>query len=345
MSAFDGLNFNGTTQTGQGRVQQAIATASRRTGVDFSYLMGQARIESAMNPTARAQTSSATGLFQFIDQSWLAAVNNYGSRYGMDWAANAIQKSAGGQYYVSDPQLRHQILDLRNHPETASVMAAELASDNRDYLMQQTGREPQAVDLYLAHFLGAGGAAKFLNAMASAPGASGASLFPAAARANGSIFYDREGNARSLADIRSAFAQKLAGGGASAFGEGKAGGDAGAYQIPEGARTVLPADYLRISQALQGLSPAEALPAMADASQIMAISDPDAADGTSSDGGLNDIALLQALQARTLGRSTATAAPAAQPAASTASTPVTTPVSARSENARLAYLMLATLGR
>jgi len=244
MSAFSGLTTNATAGT-TGRVQQAIATASRRTGVDFAYLMGQARIESSMNPTARAGTSSATGLYQFIDQSWLAIVNDHGAKYGMGWASDAIQKSGSGRYYVADPALRQQILDLRNHPETASVMAAELASDNRAYLEQRIGRPAQAVDLYLAHFLGAGGAAKFLNTMAYAPDTAGASLFPDAARANRGIFYDRQGNARSLAAIRDQFAAKLnASGGTD--GVGGAGTGTG---LPANANYVQPADYLRIARA------------------------------------------------------------------------------------------------
>jgi len=241
MSAFSGLTTNATTGT-TGRVQQAIATASRRTGVDFAYLMGQARIESSMNPTARAGTSSATGLYQFIDQSWLAIVNDHGAKYGMGWASDAIQKSGSGRYFVADPALRQQILDLRTHPETASVMAAELAADNRAYLEQRIGRPAQAVDLYLAHFLGAGGAAKFLNSMASTPDAAGASLFPDAARANRGVFYDRQGNARSLAAIRDQFAAKLNGdGGANVAGT--------ATGLPANANYVQPADYLRIARA------------------------------------------------------------------------------------------------
>ena len=98
--------------------------ASRRTGVDFSYLLGQAKIESSLNPSARAATSSATGLYQFVDQSWLAVVDKHGAEYGLGWAADAISKGSNGRYYVSDPDLRQQILDLRKHPETASVMAA-----------------------------------------------------------------------------------------------------------------------------------------------------------------------------------------------------------------------------
>jgi len=333
MSAFDGLKFNALAQPQHGRVTQAIATASQRTGVDFHYLMSQAKIESALNPSARAQTSSATGLYQFIDQSWLAIVNNHGANYGMGWAADAIQKTSGGQYYVADPETRRQILDLRNHPETASVMAAELAADNRDYLEQRIGRRAEAVDLYLAHFLGAGGAAKFLT---SPQTMAGADLFPAAARANANIFYDRQGNARSLADIRANFARKLAEGGAIGSGGGSDGrsGGPGADRM-DGMRTVQPADYLRIARERMGQA---GLPASGGAMTDPTLIALEAARGqglpgregmSESDG---DAALLTDIQALTLGR--AVAAANSNPA-----------IASRGETARLAYLMLATLGR
>ena len=79
------------------RVTNAIAMASRRTGVDFSYLLGQAKIESSLNPTARASTSSATGLYQFIDQSWLAVIDKHGSQYGLGWASDAISRRSNGR--------------------------------------------------------------------------------------------------------------------------------------------------------------------------------------------------------------------------------------------------------
>jgi len=237
MSAMNGLTSNALHgQTG--RVTRAIANASHRTGVDFGYLMGQARVESALDPTARARTSSATGLYQFIDQSWLAIVNDHGAKHGMDWASNAIQRNGSGRYFVADPAMRQQILDLRNHPETASIMAAELATDNRTYLEERIGRRAEPVDLYLAHFLGAGGAAKFLTTLSSAPDSSGASLFPAAARANASVFYDRQGSPRSLADIRSTFQRKLTEGGTTAGQPAP---------LPAGTQTVQPADYVRIA--------------------------------------------------------------------------------------------------
>lgn len=317
MSAFDGLNFD-TTRSAPGRVTNAIANASRRTGVDFNYLLSQARVESSLNPNARAATSSATGLYQFIDQSWLKIINDHGAEYGMDWAANAIQKTSTGSYYVADPQTRQAILDLRNHPETASAMAAELASDNRNYLVQQTGRQPEAVDLYLAHFLGAGGAAKFLNSMASAPNMPAAGLFPAAARANASIFYDKDGSPRSLADIRASFAQKLNGSSSSGWELPGAGGSS--WSLPDGTRMVQPADYMRIAQERLAMGNAGST-----ANPIsMPLDGSDYANSESSEDG--DAALLNDIQSLTLGR----AVNAAQPNA---------------EAARLAYLMLATLGR
>jgi hypothetical protein len=193
-------------------VTAAIQLASARTGVQFDYLLNQARIESSLNPEARARTSSATGLFQFIEQTWLGMVKQHGAAHGMGWAADAIQRGRNGHYYVADPAIRHQILDLRRQPEASSAMAAELASDNGRYLASRLGRPAQPVDLYLAHFLGAGGAARFLRAHDSNPGAAAAAMLPAAARANRAVFYNRDGSARSFAEIRAHFAERISGG-------------------------------------------------------------------------------------------------------------------------------------
>ncbi|MDF0540995.1 lytic transglycosylase domain-containing protein [Sphingobium sp. H39-3-25] len=243
MSAY--ADIGATAVSAGNRVTNAIAMASRRTGVDFSYLLGQAKIESSLNPTARAATSSATGLYQFVDQSWLAVINDHGEQYGLGWASQAISQGSNGRYYVSDPELRQQILDLRKHPETASVMAAEHAADNKAYLEQKLGREAEPVDLYMAHFLGVGGASKFLSMADRAPGATAASLFPAAARANHSIFYDRQGNARSFADIRQGFAAKLERGAQSAMSVANVPVPSD-WSLPEGSKTVQPADYVRV---------------------------------------------------------------------------------------------------
>ncbi len=187
----------------------AIASAAERTGVDFKYLLGQAQIESGLNPDAAAKTSSATGLFQFTRQTWLATVKENGAEHGYSWAANAISRNSNGRYRIADPKLRDAILDLRKNPQAASNMAAEFAGDNAEFLTSRTGQQPEPVDLYLAHFLGAGGAAKFLAAYSDDPDAVAAPLFPAAASANRPIFYNRDGSARSFAEIRGRFAARL----------------------------------------------------------------------------------------------------------------------------------------
>src|SRR4051812_36534538 len=177
----------------QGRIQSAIARAASRTGVDFNYLLGQAKIESGLRADAHASTSSASGLYQFVEQSWLAVVKKHGAEHGLGWAADSIGQTSGGRYTVGDSGTRSAILALRNDPGAASMMAAEHASDNKDALEGTLGRAATGTDLYMAHFLGLGGAKKFLSAMQSNPQASAASLFPGAANANRGIFYTASG--------------------------------------------------------------------------------------------------------------------------------------------------------
>ena len=203
-----------------GRIQSAIAYASSKTGIDFDYLLGQAKLESGLNAGARASTSSASGLYQFIEQSWLAVVKKHGAEHGLGWAADSIGRGSNGHLTVGDAGTRQAILAMRNDPATASLMAAEYASDNKDALEATTGRTANGTDLYMAHFLGLGGAKKFLTSMAADPSANGAALFPAAARANRNVFYNRDGSARALSDIYNRFAAKL--GDAAAAGGGTA---------------------------------------------------------------------------------------------------------------------------
>ena len=193
-----------------GRVQNAIASAASSTGVDFKYLYHQAKIESGLNPNAKASTSSASGLYQFIEQSWLGVVQKHGAEHGLGWAANAIQRTSTGRYAVADETTRQQILALRQDPETSAAMAGEYASDNKALLEAKLGREAGSVDLYMAHFLGPAGATRFLAARDADPNQSAASINPAAARANRWVFYDRDGSPRSLQQVYDKFAARFA---------------------------------------------------------------------------------------------------------------------------------------
>lgn len=194
-------------QAGNG-VTQAIFQASERTGADFAYLMEKASAESSFRPDVQAKTSSARGLFQFIDSTWLRMVKNYGHKHGMEHYANMID----GNGRVSDPGDKQKILSLRDNPEKAALMAAEFAAENKRILESRLDGPKQdigATELYLAHFLGAGGASKFLNTKISNPDANAAEMMPAAAKANQRVFYNTDGSARSVQEIYDFFAKKF----------------------------------------------------------------------------------------------------------------------------------------
>ena len=192
----------------QQHTRAAIARAAAETGVDFDYLIGQAKLESSMDPTAQASTSSAAGLYQFIDNTWLETMDRHGARLGFGSVAEAIEMR-GGRARVADPAQREAIMAMRFDPGAAALMAGALASDNRAALIPVLGRDPEPAELYIAHFLGGGGAAKFLTALKQSPETAAASLLPKAAAANRSIFYTGRGGPRSVAGVMALFERKM----------------------------------------------------------------------------------------------------------------------------------------
>lgn len=179
-------------------VVSVLRRAADETGSDFSYLLRTAMRESSLNPKAEAATSSATGLFQFIEQTWLGTVKRHGAEHGLKTYADAIEVGSNGRYKVTDPALRQEILSLRKDAETAALMAGELTNQTRAGMEAELGRGVSAGELYVAHFLGPKAATKLITAAETSPQASAASLFPQAAGANRSIFYERSGAARSV---------------------------------------------------------------------------------------------------------------------------------------------------
>ncbi len=184
-------------------VTGAIRQASQNTGTSFNYLLATAQVESGLNALAGAATSSAKGLFQFIQQTWLSTMKQAGPALGYGRYADAITQTASGQYQVSDPTLRNEILNLRTDPAANAAMAGAFTQSNAAALSDRLGRSPSEGELYIAHFLGAGSAARLINLAASNPNAKAADVFPEAAQANSPIFYDRStGTPRTAAQVR-----------------------------------------------------------------------------------------------------------------------------------------------
>jgi hypothetical protein len=184
----------------RGIVEAAIERASKATGVDFGFLMKTAGRESGMNPGAKAGSSSAAGLFQFVEQTWLSTLKQHGAKHGYARYAELINKGSDGRYHVEGAEARRAVMDLRLDPHASSLMAGELASQSAAYLTGRVGRDPTAGELYAAHFLGPQGSARLIEAVQTRPGVSAASLFPDAAHANKSIFY-RDGRAATVGEV------------------------------------------------------------------------------------------------------------------------------------------------
>ena len=197
----DGKAFEIGGQTITHRVVANIRAASKHTGVSFSYLMAQAGKESSFEANAGSTASSAAGLFQFTKGTWLELIKNHGTKHGLGSLAGAIQRTSRGSYVVDDPKTRQAILDLRRDPQLSAMMAGEYAKENKTWLENSLGRKVESTDLYMAHFLGPGGAAAVLKAKSQDPTQSAAALLPQAAHKNPSVFYDRHHEPLSVAAV------------------------------------------------------------------------------------------------------------------------------------------------
>lgn len=186
-----------------GRIELAFHKASSKTGTSFDFLLQAAARESSFDPNAKAKTSSASGLFQFIETTWLETLKKNGEELGLADYAQHIRVDTSGKYRVDNKNLKKQILDLRHDPEVSALVAGALAKDNASGLSSNLGRDPSAGELYLAHFLGVNGSLRLLNAVQDRPEHPAADLFPLQARANKAVFFQGDGQARTVSDVHS----------------------------------------------------------------------------------------------------------------------------------------------
>lgn len=170
------------------RLVETIVHASYLAGVDPRLLMAIADKESSFMARARAPTSTATGLFQFIDGTWLRAIRDFGAHFGLEQEARLVEVGELGPV-VNDPDERRRILDMRNDPFLSTLFAASMLRAEQEKLAGRLGRQISDAEVYLVHFLGPAGAQKFLAVLADKPKTPAANLLPMAARANRPIFY------------------------------------------------------------------------------------------------------------------------------------------------------------
>lgn len=174
----------------KGELVATIVRAAFVAGVDPRLLMAIADKESSFVVRARASTSSATGLFQFIDATWLRALRDFGGNFALDSEALAAADIMQGDDAGAPPASRARLLALRNDPFLSTLMAAAMLRHEQEKLEAKFGRVITGAEVYLVHFLGPGGARKFLSALEETPTAAASQLLPAAARANRPIFFE-----------------------------------------------------------------------------------------------------------------------------------------------------------
>src|SRR5687767_6804875 len=150
-------------------VTGAIRQAARMTGTDFQYLLATAQVESNFKPNAKATTSSARGLFQFIEQTWLQTLKEQGPALGYGPYADAIARRRSGEYVVTEPRLQGAILNLRSDPTANAMMGGAFTRANAVRLAGTLGRAPTEGELYIAHFLGATGASRLIGLAQARP--------------------------------------------------------------------------------------------------------------------------------------------------------------------------------
>lgn len=140
------------------RLATAIYKASLKTGVDFELMVLNAKMESDLGLQNVAATSTARGIFQYIEPTWLTLIRRYGGRVGYQHYADAIERA----HYPgvptiknNNPYLKAEILALRHDPEMAAMMKAYQVQEETDVIRaMKRGAHVTATDHYIVHMLG-----------------------------------------------------------------------------------------------------------------------------------------------------------------------------------------------
>jgi hypothetical protein len=200
-------DFDGDAQD----LLSAIENTEKSTGLSQSYLVDLAFKESSFGTNMVASTSSARGAYQFIDDTWLRTLKQHGHEVGLEQYADLIDTS-GKRADVINDEFKQKILDLRFDHRVSAHMAARFTQSNQDCLERAfPDRDISNTDLYMAHFLGAGSAIKFIREVENNPEGVAASKFTSAANANKWVFYSSNGNALSFDDVYERFEKDFEG--------------------------------------------------------------------------------------------------------------------------------------
>lgn len=150
-------------------------------GVESGFRPNAIPYRNAKNPSAGV-LSSAASYYQVIKGTWKSLMAKYAAKYGINPATT------------------------QHDPRANALLGLEYIKENIG-VIQKVKSDVTDTDVYLAHFLGPGGARRFLSAP---PGDLAINHVGAdQARANPAIFYDRSGKPRTVAAVYKDFDDKL----------------------------------------------------------------------------------------------------------------------------------------
>ncbi len=191
------------------RLVETVVRAARKVDIDAALLLAIADKESSFVTTAAARTSSASGLFQFIESTWLGVVRDFGARHGLAQEA-ALIEGAPDKPAVADARARERILALRGNPYLSALLAAEMLKRDTSEIARSIGRKLTAGETYLTHFLGPRNANMFMDTLAEQPKLPAAQLLRSPAQANRAIFYERaRAKPLSIGDVHAKFEEMI----------------------------------------------------------------------------------------------------------------------------------------
>lgn len=171
---------------------ETVIRAAEATEVDPVYMLALADKESNFLAEAKAGTSSAEGLFQFVNSTWLEMIRSHGAKYGYETAAAAVE-TVRGELTIANDVMREWVLGLRRDAYLSAVMAGEMLKRDRAKVARRIGRDLSRSEYYLVHFLGAASAGKLMAIVNGKPKQSAPAAFPQAAKANKTLFFARNG--------------------------------------------------------------------------------------------------------------------------------------------------------
>lgn len=168
----EGADPESAIPIGPGGIERTdlVELSSRTTGVPTTYARALFAQEGGDNTEAANPRSTARGLTQFIEGTWLQMMREYGPRYGLPQSlANQIEQKPNGAWRARTREAHDQLMELRFSPEWNAVMSGHYANQEHGDMVRRAGRPVSIEETYLAHFMNGDVAGQWVRAVGNQP--------------------------------------------------------------------------------------------------------------------------------------------------------------------------------